>query len=371
MIYLFVLLASALMVKATYRVRQPNLAAFIVACGLATFVALRGPEISNDFMEYQEWYRIGAQSEGVLERPPLLESLFFAGMAISNDAGLPFRMFLWLVAVSAITLKFHSIRRVATSRAGLWAGASSYLFSGFLLHEFTQLRAGFAIACFMLSLVFLSEGRVKAYLVTTCVAALIHSAALLGFVALPLARIRRGWLDVLLVGALAAAALGRAGGAFNIERMADTLSTLDARLALYVQFASSGISEPIEPLSVRTLLILLLIGTSYAALIRQGRRGEPLHVADNHARNARAALLTPLRLIVLGQLALFLFADVKEVAVRVMEFWMACLPLYAVQLAQTRGMRLPSTILWLWLAATFGNYVFRAPTLVGPYSIGF
>ncbi|RZT95240.1 EpsG family protein [Rivibacter subsaxonicus] len=370
MVYLLVLLTSALLIRATHRARQPNLAAFIVACWLATFVALRGPDISNDFIEYQEWYRIGTQSEGVLERPPLLESLFFAGMTLSSEAGLPFRIFLWVVALGAISLKLYSIRRIAVTRTGLWAGTACYLFSGFLLHEFTQLRAGLAIACFMLSLVFLSERRVWAYLAAIFVAALIHSAALLGLAALPLSRLRRGWLDVALLGMLALAALGRARGVFSLERMAELFGSLDARLALYMQFASSGVSEPVEPFSVRTVLVLLLILMSYAALVRQDRLSAPALVSADRTGPSSVALLTLLRLIVLGQLALFLFADVREVAVRVMEFWMACLPLYAVHLAQTRGMRLPSLILWLWLAATFGNYVFRTPTLVGPYSIG-
>ena len=222
----------------------------------------------------------------------------------------------------------------------------------------------------MLSLAFLGEGRSRAYLIATCIGALIHSAALLGLVALPLSRFRRGRLDILLLGMLAAVALARAGGIFNLERIADTLSMFDARLALYVQLAISGVNEPAQPLSVRTVLVLLLILSSYAVLIYQGSGSGPRRVAIQ-TDGARAAFLTLLRLVVLGQIALFAFADVKEVAVRVMEFWMACLPLYAGRLAQTRGMRVPSMIVWLWLAATFGNYVFREPALVGPYSIGF
>lgn len=370
MIYVFVLLSCALLIRATREVRESNVASFIVACGLATFVALRGSEVSNDFLEYQEWYRIGTDAEGLLERPPLLEALFLAAMTASSQIGIPFRLFLWAVALSALALKFYSIRRVSGSRPALWAGACCYLFSDFLLHEFTQLRAGLAIAIFMLSLVFLSEGRSRAYFLATCVGALVHSSALLGLIALPLARFRRGRLDVLLLGMLAAAALARAGGMFTLERIADTLSVLDARLALYVQFAASGVNEPVQPFSVRTALVLLLILTSYTMLTYHGRRRAP-NRSGNQTDGERSAFLTLLRLIVLGQIALFAFADVKEVAVRVMEFWMACLPLYAARLAQTQGMRLPSTIVWLWLAATFGNYVFREPALVGPYAISF
>jgi EpsG family len=370
MVYLLVLLACALTIRVTPRVQGPQLVTFVVACVLATFVAVRGPEVSNDFMEYQEWYRIGTDSEGLLERPPLLEALFFASMSASRELGLPFRLFLWAVAVSAISLKFYSIRRASVSTSALWAGVTCYLFSDFLLHEFTQLRAGFAIACFMLSLVWLSEGRVRSYMVATCVGALIHSAALLGLAAWPLSRLQRGLLDTVLLVTLAASALARALGLFSLERIADTLSVLDARVALYVQFANSGVNDSLQPFSIRTVLVLLLILTSYACLIRQ-RRGGTLAKDGPRGCGTQTALLTMLRLIVLGQIALFAFADVKEVAVRVMEFWMACLPLYAVRLTQTRGMRFPSMLVWLWLAATFGNYVFRSPTLVGPYSIGF
>jgi hypothetical protein len=368
MVYVLVLLLSAVLVRGTREVRESNRAAFIVACGLATFVALRGSEVSNDFMEYQEWYRIGADAEGLLERPPLLEALFLSGMDLSSQIGLPFRWFLWAVALLAIALKFYSIRRVAVSGPALWAGACCYLFSDFLLHEFTQLRAGLAIACFMLALVFLGEQRYRAFFATICAGALIHSASLLGLLALPLARFRRGRLDALLLGLLAAAATARVAGLSVVEIIADTLGKLDARVALYAQFAASGVNEPVQPLSVRTVLVLLLILSSYVALISRARRNEPTTTSGTLAAD-RIAFLTLLRLIVLGQIALFVFADVKELAVRVMEFWMACLPLYAARLAQTRGMMLPRLLVWLWLAATFANYVFRDPALVAPYSL--
>ncbi len=365
MIYLLVLLTCALVVHATQR--EHVLAILVVACGLATFVALQAPETSNDFLGYQEWYGIG--TEGVLERPPILESLFFAGMAIGNEAGLPFRLFLWLVAAGAITLKLYSIRRVAVSGAALWTGVSCYLFSDFLLHEFTQLRAGLAIAFFMLSMVFLGDGRMRAYLVATCAGALIHSAALLGLLAWPLSRFRLGRLDLMLLGALAAAVAARVSGIPTLDRFAEDLSALDLRLALYVQLATSGVDEPLNPVSIRSVLVLLLILTSYVALVRRERRRASRRGA-NQTIPAQPAFLTLLRLIVLGQIALFAFAEVREMGLRVMEFWMACLPLYGARLAQTRGMRVPLAIVWVWLAATFVNYVFREPALVNPYSIG-
>jgi hypothetical protein len=370
MTYLIVLLTFAQLVYVTRWIREPNVIIVLAACGLATFVAIRGPEVSSDFLEYQEWYRLGPAADGLLERPPVLESLYFGSMTASREFGLPFRLFLWIVAVTAISLKFYCIRHLATSKAGLWAGACCYLFSGFLLHEFTQLRAGLAIAFFMLSLLMLSEGRMRYYIVATCVGALFHSSALLGLIALPFSRVRRGLLDVVLVVVLALVVVGQASGVFSIARIADAMSLLDARVALYVEFANSGVNEPVEPFSIRAVLMLLLVVASYIAAVRRDRRRTKAETAMPVQRHQSIELML-LRLIVLGQIALFLFAEVRELAVRVMEFWTACLPLYAVLLAQTRGMRLPSLIVWLWLAATFANYVFRSPALVGPYSIGF
>jgi EpsG family len=369
MTYVLVLSAFALLLRATLAVRESHLSAFFVACALATFTALRGDDVSNDFLVYQDWYRYGIEAEGLLERPPVLESFFLAGIAFSSSMGFPFRVFVWAVAVLAIGLKFYSIQRVAHSGAALWAGACCYLFSDFLLHEFTQLRAGLAIGMFLLSLVYLRERNTRAFLIVTCMGALIHSSSLLGLIAWPLSRWRCGRADLLLLGALLAIATTRLAGISIAAEAVDWLGSLDARLALYVQLADSGQTEAAEPLSIRTGLVWLLIVSSYVMLTRQIQRRSSGSELERTESN-RASLLTCLRLIVLGQIALFMFADVKEVAVRTQEFWMACLPLYAAQLAQTRGMKLPSAIVWLWLAATFQNFVFRTPTLVAPYSIG-
>ena len=250
--------------------------------------------------------------------------------------------------------------------AALWAGATCYLFSDFLLHEFTQLRGGLAIAFFLLSLIALDRNRTRYFLTATGIGLLIHSSALLGLAAWPLSRPKRGRLDALLLITLFSVALARTAGAFSLENLAAPLSAIDARLALYVQLASSGITEAAQPVSVRTGLIFLLILSSYAALRRRDKHASNVASSSSHA----GLMLTMLRLIVMGQIALFLFADVKEAAVRIMEFWMACLPLYAAMLAQTPGMRLPRAMLWLWLAATFANFVFRTPSLVAPYALG-
>jgi hypothetical protein len=371
MIYLLVLLSCAVMVRMTRYLREPNLAIFLLACGLATFAALRAPDVANDFVVYQEWYQLGYDAEGLVDRPAYLEGLFFGGMALSNWAGLPFRLFIWVVATTAIGLNFYSIYQYALSRRALFAGASCYLFSGFLLHEFTQLRAGLAIACFLLSLVLLGQGRKRAYLIAIGIGSFIHLSVLLGLLALPFSVFRRGRLDVLLVGTLAVAMAARLGGLLSLERIGEALSVLDPRIDLYVQFANSGITEAINPLSIRTGLVLLIILSSYVGLHRLSRR-VPTHPQEARVMtNRSAAFLMMLRLVVVAQTALVVFADVREVGLRMEEFYMACLPLFAAQLAQTKGMKVPSALVWLWLAATFVNYVFRAPVLVEAYSFGF
>lgn len=369
MIYLLVLSLCAALVRATQHVREKRISLLLLACALATFTALRGPEISNDFKEYQDWYRLGINAEGRLERPPVLEALFFTMMDACSSAGVPFRLFLWLIAVVSLTLKLACLRRVSTNGMALWAGVTCYLFSDFLLHEFTQLRAGLAIAFYMWSLVLLGEGRTKAYLLATGLGTLFHASALLGLLAWPLSLRRRGKLDAVLLGVLALVAVGRVSGLLTLERLAGPLGRLDARLALYVELANSGISEAAQPLSIRTVLILLFIVTSYAAL-RRRESMEPQGASPSGPGPHASLLLLMLRLCVMGQIALFLLADVREAAVRIMEFWMACLPLIAAQMAILRGTRRPRLLIWLWLAATFGNYVFRTPSLVGPYTLG-
>jgi hypothetical protein len=371
MIYVVVLSVLAALVHASQVVRQSTVLVVLVASALATFVALRGPDVSSDFLEYREWYLLRGDAEGVLERPPVLESLFFATMSAAQHLGLPFRLFLWVIAVAAISIKFHAIRRFASSSSGLWAGVCCYLFSGFLLHEFTQLRAGLAIAFFLLSLVFLTEQRPLLYAGAILAGALFHSSALLGLVAWPLSRPRRGLLDLGLLATLALSVWGHAAAIFSLATIAEALSVLDARVALYVQLASVGENDAAEPLSIRAVLMLLLVTVSYGAMW-VARKPSPEATAPayvNGARRREAKLLLLLRLIVLGHIALFVFAEVREVAIRVMEFWIACLPLYAAALTRARGMRIASLIIWVWLFATFGNYVFRTPTLVAPYSI--
>jgi uncharacterized protein (DUF983 family) len=369
MVYLVVLFACAGLVYGSHRLRSPAWVLVPIAGLLALFAALRGPDIASDFLEYQEWYRLGSNADSMLERPPVVESLFLGLMAGSEALGLPFRVFLWGIALVAIAVKLLCIHRVALTPLALWSGACCYLFSGYLLHEFTQLRAGLAVAGFMLSLLALREGKTAAFLVVTLLGTLVHASALLGLVAWPLARWRHRAIDWTLGLSLALVASARIGGALSLEDFVTPLSALDPRLALYAHLAGSGITEAADPVSVRTGLMLLLIVAGYAAL-RSLRRCEVAEGVSPNASQHAATLLPWLRLLLLAQVALFLLADVKEAAVRIMEFWMACLPLYVAVISQTRGLRWTTAFAWLWLSATFFNYVFREPQLVAPYALG-
>ena len=102
--------------------REARVATVLIACTLGVFVALRAPEVANDFVEYQEWYRIGSNAEGMLERPPVLESLFLAAMDASSSVGLSFRLFLWLVATLSLSPEVlcHPKRRSHASRPVGW-----------------------------------------------------------------------------------------------------------------------------------------------------------------------------------------------------------------------------------------------------------
>lgn len=367
MTYLVVLGSFAFLLRASHVVRERRFVALLIAGGLACFAALRADDVSSDFTIYQDWYRMGIDADGLLERPPILEAGFFAGMALFHGLGVPFRGFLFGVAIAAIALKFNSLQRIATSGNALLAGACCYLFSDFLLHDFTQLRAGLAIGSFMLSLVYLHERRTRAFLIAIAVGALFHSSALLGLIAWPLARWRSARTDAALLLLMIGAAASRAAGYSVMARLAETVGGLDARLGLYVQLADSGVTEAADPLSVRVALVWLLIFTSYATLAHVRTAQTTAVRIDSSDLDSMRTLL---RLLVLGQFALFAFADVQEIAVRTMEFWMASLPLYMVLVSQHRSFRLPAAIVWLWLLATFINFVFRTPALVAPYAIG-
>lgn len=76
MIYVLVFLITA--TTTGFLVRANSKVAIIVcALILASFAALRGPDVAADFTVYESWYLHPSEGDGLLERAGLFEAIYF------------------------------------------------------------------------------------------------------------------------------------------------------------------------------------------------------------------------------------------------------------------------------------------------------
>ena len=405
MIYfaLFSLLATLLWSQ--HRRLSPGALSLVVGLVLATLAALRGPNVAADFTVYETWYTYRGDDAGFLERPFLLESIYFLLNDVFATSNLPFRVFVWVLGLLAVVLKLRAIMGFSMGAGAVVAGFVAYAFTFFLLHDFTQIRAGLAVAVVFCALpALLRDGNWPLFLLAIAVAMGFHSSALIFFLfLLPLQGRLARWIDGVLLGVTAVlfglALRGVAPGAL----LMNLLAKADPRMALYVSVAESANAEAANPLSLPALVLFLLVismlgmewgprhslGARLAGLFQRllaprsgdsgdgGNAARPLSSASSPARPdpLRLAQARMMRLarrcILFGLVFLIAFAPIKEVALRLFEINIALLPLLAACLFSYRGLWMPKTALMLWVAATGYVYILREEGLVQSYALYF
>ena len=95
---------------------------------------------------------------------------------ISNKNGLIILFFIY--ATLGVSIKLAAIKKLSPF---VWLSLITYFSTFFLLHEFTQIRAGIASGLLLLSISFIYKRQLYLFLLTIAVASLFHYSALAAF----------------------------------------------------------------------------------------------------------------------------------------------------------------------------------------------
>ena len=337
----------------------------LLAVLLATFAALRGPEVASDFAVYQDWYAHRDEETGFLERPGYFEALYFLLNDIFAAAGIQFRIFIGFLAFVAIFIKTNVILSFARNAWAAGIGVLIYAFTFYLLHEFTQIRAGLAVAFIFLAIQALVNEKRIVFVLWVLAAAGFHSSAVMAFLLLlPYRGDHARWLDWTLLSitgmVYALAALGIGLGVLLI----DLLSAFDPRVALYISMAESGHSDAANPFSASAMLLLALV------LCLMGIRNDSRQMPDLHTQEVKTMVLIR-RSMLIGLSCLALFSPIPELALRLFEINIALLPILAAIVFSQQGWLLQKFLLLLWACALAAIYIGREEGLVQPYVLFF
>jgi len=337
----------------------------VVAIFLALFAAMRGGDVAADFMVYEDWYTARDGLSGFLERPGYFESLYFIWNDFSAAIGIPFRLFVGFLAFLAVFIKTNVILNF--SRNAWAAGISVLIYTNtfYLLHEFTQIRAGLAVAFIFLAIQALVHEKRTVFVLWVLVAAGFHSSAVMAFMLLlPYHGSHARWLDWALLGVTgmvyALAALGIGLGVLLV----DLLSAFDPRVALYISMAESGQSDAANPFSASAMLLLILV------VCLMGVGNESRQMADLDMQQVKVMVLVR-RSILIGLSCLALFSPIPELALRLFEINIALLPILAAIVFSQQGWLLQKFLLLLWACALTAIYIGREEGLVQPYVLFF
>ena len=338
----------------------------LLAILLATFAALRGPEVAPDFIVYQDWYAHRDEETGFLQRPGYFEALYFILNDVFAAVGIHFRIFIGFLAFVAVFIKTNVILSFSKNAWAAGMGVLIYALTFYLLHEFTQIRAGLAVAFIFLAVQALVHEKRMVFILWVLVAVGFHSSAVMAFLLLLLScRAWQGrWLDWTLLGvtgmvySLAAPEVGL--GVLLI----DLLSAFDPRVALYISMAQSGHSDAANPFAASAMLLLTLV----LCLMSIGSHSRQM--PDLDTQDIKAVVLVR-RSMLIGLSCLALFSPIPELALRLFEINIALLPILAAIVFSQQGWLLQKFLLLLWACALTVIYIGREEGLVQPYVLFF
>lgn len=363
MIYALIFLLVAVVIG--FVVPANSVSIVVAALILATFAALRGADVAADFMVYQDWYSSRDVDNGFMNRPGLFEAVYFWLNDFFAMCRIPFRVFVWCMAFMAVFFKTKII--VSFSKSGWSVGVSLliYTLTFYLLHEFTQIRVGLAIAFIFLAVRALVDGSRMNFVLLVVLAGGFHSSAVMAFfLLLPYRSPRACWVDwglFVISGVVFALAMR---GVVVGAAIADSFSKFDPRLAFYVSSADGGKSEAANPFSISALLLLALaislIGVGY-------NRREVSNLDDCDAY----AMVLVRRSILIGFIFLGSLSSIPELALRLFEINISLIPIITAVVFSQRGWVVQKFLLVFWGGALAFIYIVRDEGLVQPYVLFF
>lgn len=143
---------------------------FWIACIVLILLAgFRGTGLDPDSITYQRYY----ESPDIL----LLAEPTFAIISIFvRETFNDFKIILLIYAILGIFLKFYAIDRLADLK---YLTIITYFGNYFLLHDFTQIRAGVASAIFLLAIIPLTEKKFIKFCILILIAFFFHYSSLI------------------------------------------------------------------------------------------------------------------------------------------------------------------------------------------------
>jgi len=364
-IYIAAFSFFSVFVFAFYNFLPKNLSLLAVGSFFALFAALRGIEVAADLVVYQDWYAYRGEENGFLERPGYFEVLYFFLNDAFSAVGIHFRLFVGFLAFFAVLLKLHVVMSFAKTAWAAGAGVLLYAFTFYLLHEFTQIRAGLAVAFIFVAVQALVHEKHKAFIGWVLVAAGFHSSAIMAFLLLlPYHGRHARWLDWGLFGVTGLVYTLSALGVNLGVLLMNMLSAFDPRVALYISMAESGHSDAANPFSASAMLLLALM-LCLAGVSNDNPQPPGL---DRHEVKAMVLIR---RSVLIGLSCLALFSPIPELALRLFEINIALLPILVAIVFSQQGWLLQKFLLGLWATAVAAIYIGREEGLVQPYVLFF
>ena len=365
MIYLVAFSLFSIFVFTFYDFLPKKLTLLATGLFFALFAAFRGIDVAADLVVYQDWYAYRGEENGFLERPGYFEVLYFFLNDAFSTIGIHFRLFVGFLAFSAVLLKLSVLMNFSKNAWAASAGVLVYAFTFYLLHEFTQIRAGLAVGFIFIAVQALVHEKRKVFIGWVLVAAGFHSSAIVAFLLLlPYHGRHARWLDWGLFGVIGLVYTLSAFGVNLGVLLMNMLSAFDPRVALYISMAESGHSDAANPFSASAMLLLALM----LCLAGVSNDNEQLSGLDRH--EVKAVVLIR-RSVLIGLSCLALFSPIPELALRLFEINIALLPILVAIIFSRQGWLLQKFLLVLWATAVSAIYIGREEGLVQPYLLFF
>ena len=365
MVYLCYFFFVSLVAFSLFRSPTSFLPGLVTALLLALFAALRGADVAGDFTVYEDWYVHRDIENGFLERPGYFEALYFLLNDIFALQEVPFRFFVGLLAFVAVFIKIHVMTSFSKNAWAVAIGVLIYACTFYLLHEFTQIRAGLAVAFIFLALHALVGEKMLLFVLWVLVAAGFHSSAVMAFLLLlPYHGARARWVDWILFASTGIVFILATRGISLGGSLVDMLTKFDPRMALYISMAESGKSESANPFAVSALSLLVL---TLALSWMENSRLEMSNLAEREVN----VLVLVRRSLLIGLTCLALLSPIPELALRLYEINIALVPVMAVIIFSQKNWLFQKFLLILWGAAVTFVYIAREEGLVQPYVLFF
>lgn len=360
MVYLIFLSTVAFVVSLAAKNLSFRLVCVTAAFPLALFAAFRGAEVGADFLVYESWYSGSKEAGGYLERTGFLEYIYFFLNDNLAKIGVPFRVFIGLLAFLSVFIKTAVIFKFSNKRFAFFISLIFYFFSFYLLHDFIQIRVGLAVAFIFLAFNFLLNDRKNLCILALLFAIGFHSSAMIAFSMLyPTSGKKNKYLEYILIVSLLVA-YGMAFKGLSLGFLAiDIFRNIDPRLDLYISFSESDLAVSANPFSFASMILVAI-----SLLIMKIKiNGKPIFYISDTIEKAFCIIR---RNIIIGVLFLVSFYPIPELALRMFELNVALVPILVAVIFSQQGMVLQKSLLSLWALSIVYLFVIKG-ALVKPY----